>query len=111
MLKNLKHPKRMSEHKDQVNELSFKDVEIDSKLVDRVEIKDDEEGLVLGMLAALEASKTKMKTWKSLSKTLQTVPSLFAIVKIKNDGGLIDLVMLATLETSKADVRRQGSRH
>ena len=67
--------------------------------------------LAEGMLAALEASKTKLKTWKSLSKPLQMVPSLFATVKIKNDEGLIDLVMLATLETSKADVRRQGSRH
>ena len=92
-------------------ELFIKDVESGSKLVDSVEIKDDEEGLVLGMLAALEASKTKIKTWKSLSKTLQMVPSLFATVKIKKDEGLIDLVMLVALETSIGDVRRQESRH
>ena len=67
--------------------------------------------LAKGMLEALEASKTKIKTWKSLWKTLQMVPSLFATVKIKNDEGLIDLVMLVALETSIGDVRRQESRH
>ena len=58
----MKHPKQMSEDKDQGIELFIKDVESGSKLVDSIEIKDEEEGIELGILEELEASKEDVRT-------------------------------------------------
>ena len=52
----------MSEDKDQGIELFIKDVESGSKLVDSVEIQDEEEGIELGIVEELEASKEDVRT-------------------------------------------------
>ena len=62
---------------------SIKDVESGAKLIYTLSIKNEEECIELGMLAAFEAArgcqKTRIKHMNSLSKLLKLVPNLLTM--------------------------------